>query len=475
MREGLKNIKTEKFNLGYVLLFFVIHILLILILLFHSESTYSEAFLWAASVVAVCTIPYLVAIASRQFALFEAVYLFLGGVIITFVLPLFFLGRLLDYDPGALARVMQYATLGCIAFLIGYWSGWAKPLIQKLPVKNFEIDEQELIKFPGKLYFLWIALYCSPWLHLESISPAFPFLISALTKLSISTALAIDIYLFAAPKTSFLRPTVKLRCITRGLFFFAVEIGRCFISGFSGPMFNYIVLMSLAYIKGKRKIPIAVPVFLVLTVMAFVTFITPFTKAFRSKYWYGATFNESVDYAFENISSEGVTQVQSRTLARGADALGVSVLITQLQSQGAKIDAYGSPADIIIRFIPRFLWPNKPATVDYNAIGHQLGILDPNDKETSIGIPLLGGFIINGGFFGVIIGMFIVGLILRTYWDWLIVKTGDNFLAFAIYLTLLFSWMFGGEDLPIFIHGNVAFLVYAYLFLGFIKRKKRRQ
>lgn len=61
-------------------------------------------------------------------------------------------------------------------------------------------------------------------------------------------------------------------------------------------------------------------------------------------------------------------------------------------------------------FVPRFLWPDKPVKDVGQRFGHRYGILDPDDRTTSINLPQLVEFYVNFGAAGVLCGMFVLGV-----------------------------------------------------------------
>lgn len=64
--------------------------------------------------------------------------------------------------------------------------------------------------------------------------------------------------------------------------------------------------------------------------------------------------------------------------------------------------------------IPRFLWPDKPQKNLGQQFGHRYSYLDRNDLGTSFNLPQIVEFYANFGTWGVLIGMFVVGIIFAT-------------------------------------------------------------
>jgi hypothetical protein len=64
-------------------------------------------------------------------------------------------------------------------------------------------------------------------------------------------------------------------------------------------------------------------------------------------------------------------------------------------------------------FVPRFLWPDKPTKELGQGFGHRYGYIGANDSMTAINLPILVEFYVNFGMLGVVVGMFVVGIIYR--------------------------------------------------------------
>lgn len=64
---------------------------------------------------------------------------------------------------------------------------------------------------------------------------------------------------------------------------------------------------------------------------------------------------------------------------------------------------------------PRFLWPNKPVSINArgNEFGHRIGVLAPDDQQTSVGPTLPGDLFINFGLIGILAGMALFGSVLK--------------------------------------------------------------
>jgi hypothetical protein len=86
--------------------------------------------------------------------------------------------------------------------------------------------------------------------------------------------------------------------------------------------------------------------------------------------------------------------------------------------------------------IPRFLWPQKPVTLDGNEIGRKYGLIDENDLMTSPAIPKFAEAYLNFGY----VGLFGVGIFMSLFF----------LLIFKYYLTNKTSWSLAIAFAPVF-------------------------
>jgi len=75
---------------------------------------------------------------------------------------------------------------------------------------------------------------------------------------------------------------------------------------------------------------------------------------------------------------------------------------------------------IPVAFIPRYLWPDKPTFQFDNEIGRASGVLQPNDFRTSYKYGYFGEAYLNFGWFGLTLGLFLLGIIFRSLYAGLV-------------------------------------------------------
>jgi O-antigen polysaccharide polymerase Wzy len=69
---------------------------------------------------------------------------------------------------------------------------------------------------------------------------------------------------------------------------------------------------------------------------------------------------------------------------------------------------------ILFKLIPRFIYPDKPEEITGQEFGHRYGLIDLENLNTSVNLPQIVELYANFGVAGVLLGMFLFGVIIRT-------------------------------------------------------------
>jgi hypothetical protein len=186
---------------------------------------------------------------------------------------------------------------------------------------------------------------------------------------------------------------------------------------------------------------------------------------FRKTVWFGQEqfsteqrFGLMIELVNKEIEDRGVTGTVlhgiEKTVQRSAnmDLFADVVRRTPDRIPYWNGDTYSSLVGLAI---PRFLWPDKPVKELGQAFGHRYGFLHRSNLSTSINFPFLVEFYANFGPPGVVIGMFLVGLIYRCL-DGFVNRPGQSTIRSLMGVVLLlplfliesdFSLTFGGLPL----------------------------
>lgn len=207
-------------------------------------------------------------------------------------------------------------------------------------------------------------------------------------------------------------------------------VGLRFISGMSsgwlGAFVSLVVVMSLVYLAEKRRLPMTALVL----VAAFTLFFQVGKVEFRREYWQtnsdagrsekiGFWINRSMDVwgeVLSNPSSDTIREALEPSLTRVSLLTQTANVIDQTPSVVPY--QYGSLYYYMaITLIPRFVWPDKPSVNEANRFYQVAYGLTGEDEldDVSIAVGVLTESYINFGWIGVVVLMFLLGIVLEFY------------------------------------------------------------
>ncbi|MFH1790469.1 MAG: hypothetical protein ABH885_00590, partial [Candidatus Omnitrophota bacterium] len=448
----------------------VIAVLLVMAFLMTGKILFDGITCWGLAVIVVALFVFLFAFMHKGAVLYEAVYLFFMGHMLIYLPAVFLMPPDTNLQPEHVSKALMALSFSLIAFIAGYGSALGKVLAEFLPLRNFMMTEKKLAQIPQKLYFLWILIM------VVNILPGirFPSVFFAMTQvfaiLLIQTALMIDARFVFTNDAKVWQLDIRHKARVRLIVFFAAYAVECLASGFSGLIMIPIALICIVYIREKRTFPVRGIVILFILIMLMFSYVIPACKIYRiiDKTEYGLW--DRVSMACKITSMNSNRERIERSFIRYNNVFMITVICEDLREKGIKPVIYRGFYDVISRFIPRFIWRGKPKiSIDANEVGRRLGILQETDRGTSVSLPLLGGFILWGGLPGAVAGYFFVGLLMRMFWVWLVVRSGSNFLSFAIYSAICFGWILGGLFFSAQLICTTTFIAYSYILSGFLK------
>jgi len=116
---------------------------------------------------------------------------------------------------------------------------------------------------------------------------------------------------------------------------------------------------------------------------------------------------------------------------------------------------------LFTKFIPRFLWPEKPEERLGQEFGHRYGILDQTDSVTSVNLPWISEMYANFGPTGVILGMALVGVLLR-YLEMKFNRKRMNILQAVFGLTVMLPLFYQESNLSLMVGGILLQVIVFY-------------
>jgi len=110
----------------------------------------------------------------------------------------------------------------------------------------------------------------------------------------------------------------------------------------------------------------------------------------------------------------------------------------------------GSYQTLWTSFIPRLLWPDKPQATIGNEFGHRYKQVETYDTSTSHNLPWLPEFYANFGVFGVVLGMFAVGVLFRFLVQKLSVPISSS-IEYVLGVTVTFSLFYAESNFALMV------------------------
>ena len=192
-------------------------------------------------------------------------------------------------------------------------------------------------------------------------------------------------------------------------------------SGFAFPLARLLLFLVLLYIAVKKTLPFRLALLGVLLVLPVLTFKAEYRKIARFDTRVEAASAQDVmqkGLLFANIVVVGLFDTVPEELSEAAQALQRRIDLVSFLAYLMELTPEFVPylegetySDLLWKFIPRFLYPDKPVSGWGNQTGQLYGVIDVEDYQTSINMPQIVEMYLNFGYAGVIIGMFLLSQI----------------------------------------------------------------
>ncbi len=279
----------------------------------------------------------------------------------------------------------------------------------------------------------------------------------------------------------FKRRTLDPRSGLMVVFMLALTIGRALFLGNRAALLQVFLLIILAFLLAGRQLNFKRSVIggtvLFVCVIAGMIYGTTFRNVKGGEGRVSIEqYSENVVGTFEEVSRFDLRQnleLGLMTLAERLDTLSsVAVVVSNYEQLAPYEESYGLDnniwKDTTTFFVPRILWNDKPVASEprkYSELYFDYG-------ESSFAITPIGDLLRNFGPFGVPVGMFILGLILRVIYRALIEGQPNTMwrrtLYFMLLITISYEGFYGNLIPTMFKVGITA--VVGLLFVGLVAR-----
>lgn len=251
----------------------------------------------------------------------------------------------------------------------------------------------------------------------------------------------------------FRRGEVNARSVLIVLLLFAVTIGRALFSGNRSALFQVFIIVVLAFLLAGRKLnfrrTVIAGVALSVCLLGGMIYGTTFRNVKGTESFVSVDqYTESIFETFDEVGKfdlQGSLQFALMGLAERLDTLSsVAVVVSNYEQLQPYEESYGLDnniwKDITTFFIPRIIWNDKPVASE----PRKYSDLYFNYGENSFAITPIGDLVRNYGPFGVPIGMFLFGIIIRFLYRALIENQPRTMSKVTLYFMLLLAISYEG-------------------------------
>ena len=173
--------------------------------------------------------------------------------------------------------------------------------------------------------------------------------------------------------------------------------------------------------------------------------LAPQSYFYKARMFYKATYDHYLND--DSIPSDGIAPVVVDRIGHSITAFADVIAMTPEQ---VPYWFGGSYQTLWTSFIPRLLWPDKPQATIGNEFGYRYKQLPIYDKSTSHNLPWLAEFYANFGTFGVVVGMFAVGVLFRFLVQKLSVPISSG-IEYVLGTTITFSLFYAESNFALMV------------------------
>jgi hypothetical protein len=329
-------------------------------------------------------------------------------------LALFLLERYMSPEGGSIppsqtARSVALALLALLLILTAYY-GSAGLLERIMPRPRMEWVNVGHIKLIGLLLsFVGVAVYgVASALHIGLEAQQFIVYLGDLSFIGIVVLFSLQI-------------TRRLDRLSKFALWFLVIPGRMLLGFAGGGTSSGLIiplLLILTYSAIRRQLPLrwlmvgALSIFIIRPVMAPMRALT-----YEGGPLSGSSKVEKAEIFLGLMTKVAQGQFPLRTLVQmAATRLSDMVTFTAVVQQTPHVIPYWggeSYSPLLYKFVPRFLYPEKPQEESGGEFGHRYGFTPREDHVTSLNLPQTVELYANFGVFGIILGSLLFGVIYR--------------------------------------------------------------
>lgn len=314
-------------------------------------------------------------------------------------------------SPQWIDAGLRLSIVGMACMLAGYYLWPLTPFNAMIPRFHLKWTDARAVKFVG-------LILVTGGLAFSILS--IPVLPKSLAQIQVYAA---DTFTFGICFLMGLWSLGRLKARAAFLLFgvlIPLRLGEGLITGLAGNSIVIIFTLILMYAAMTHRIPWVIIVIGTAALFIFRPLETPYRNAAwspqgelhnasdvqKAQYMYGLIYRTIMGNEF---TADELIQITGARLS-------MFPMLGDVMSQTPSVVPYWGGETyypLLFKLIPRIVWPDKPEEITGLTFGHRYGFSSPENIDTSIDLPQLIEQYANFGLLGVVIGMFIIGMIYR--------------------------------------------------------------
>jgi len=257
-------------------------------------------------------------------------------------------------------------------------------------------------------------------------------------------------------------------------------LSNLLLSGSLAPIVLFLVFLGIIYWNKKCSLPW---LFIVLCVLIAVV-LNPVKSKFRNNTWYAQ--DKSITFYDKAILLGQVVKdhySDSSVLEKVNSDKGIVYRLAHISTFAYVADVTpdsvpywsgDSYKTLWTSFIPRMFWPGKPQSTIGQDFGHRYGLLQTYDMGTSMNLPWIIEFYANFGLWGILTGMFFIGVFFHFLLQKLKVSV-DHPIEHLLAVTITFSLFYAESNFALMVGGILPIFIVFMVLVRLIPLQSTKQ
>lgn len=257
-------------------------------------------------------------------------------------------------------------------------------------------------------------------------------------------------------------------------------VSNLLLSGSLAPIVLFLVFLGIIYWNKKRTLPW---VFIVLCILIAVI-LNPVKSKFRNHTWYAQ--DKSLTYydkaillgwvVKEHYADSSVHEkiTSDKGIVHRLAHISTFAYVAAVTPDSVPYWSGDSYQTLWTSFIPRIFWPGKPQSTIGQDFGHRYGLIQTYDMGTSMNLPWIIELYANFGLWGILTGMFFIGVFFHFLLQKLKVSV-EHPIEHVLAVTITFSLFYAESNFALMVGGILPIFIVFMVLVRLITLQSRKK